>query len=84
MKMTIDEMVVEGSTVAMRYTSRGTHSGPTPTLGIPPTGAKTTTAHCTFVHFKEGKIVKQWDLEDTLGLLQQLGVVPPASELSQK
>jgi hypothetical protein len=27
--------------------------------------------------FRDGKVVEQWEYSDMLGLLQQLGVIPP-------
>jgi predicted ester cyclase len=31
---------------------------------------------CSVYHFRDGKIVEQWEYGDMLGLLQQLGVIP--------
>jgi predicted ester cyclase len=79
-QMTIDEMVVEGDTYALRYTWRGTHTGQSPTQRIQPTGKRVTGRGCLVGHRVGGKTIEEWDYPDTLGLLQQLGVVPPLEQ----
>ncbi len=34
----------------------------------------------TISHIQEGKILQEWELFDTLGLMQQLGAVPTPEE----
>lgn len=72
---TIEAMYAEGDTVATRYTARGTHMGNF--RGMPPTGkAFELTGH--MIHrLSGGRIFRGWGSWDTVGLLQQLGVVPP-------
>lgn len=80
LNVTLDEMVAEGEQVAVRFTASGTHLGPL--LGIPPTGKRATVANITIYHMRDGRIMDQRGLTDTLGLLQHLGVAPhmgPAS-----
>jgi predicted ester cyclase len=31
---------------------------------------------CSVYHFRDDKIVEQWEYGDLLGMLQQLGVIP--------
>jgi steroid delta-isomerase-like uncharacterized protein len=71
---TIDDMVVEGDKLAARYTMTGTHKGEY--MGAPPTNKKITIKAITIERFAGGKIVEEWGMYDTLGLMQQLGVVP--------
>jgi steroid delta-isomerase-like uncharacterized protein len=73
-KITIDEQLAEGDLVATRWTGRGTHQGEL--MGIPPTGKQVTVSGTTISHVKNGKVVEEWTNWDTLGMLQQLGVVP--------
>lgn len=77
---TIDEMVVEGDTFVLRYTWRGTHTGQMSNIPIPPTGKRVTGVGCLVGHRASGKTVEEWSYADNLGLLQQLGVVPPLGE----
>lgn len=73
-RITIDEQLAEGDLVATRWTGRGTHQGEL--MGIPPTGKQVTVSGITISHVKNGKVVEEWSNWDTLGMLQQLGVVP--------
>jgi steroid delta-isomerase-like uncharacterized protein len=71
--VTVDEQIAEGDTVATRWTGRGTHRGGL--LGIPPTGKEVTVSGITISRLKDGKVVEEWTIWDTLGMLQQLGAV---------
>lgn len=75
-RSTIDEMIVEGDTAVLRWTWEATHTGTSPSLPIPATGKRVSFAGISVYHFREGKIVEQWEYGDLLGMLQQLGVVP--------
>jgi len=71
---TIDDMVVEGDKVAIRYTWTGTHTGEI--KGIPPTNKKVTMWEVEIDRIAGGKFAEIWARYDTLGLMQQLGIVP--------
>jgi steroid delta-isomerase-like uncharacterized protein len=73
---TIDDMIVEGDTAAMRWTWEAVHTGTSPSLGIPATGKRIRSVGCSVFAFRDGKVVEQWEYGDMLGLLQQLGVIP--------
>jgi steroid delta-isomerase-like uncharacterized protein len=73
---TVDEIIIEGDAAVVRWSWEATHSGVSPSLGIPPTGKRVGIVGCSVFHFKNGKIVEQWEYSDMLGLLQQLGVIP--------
>jgi len=75
-RSTIDDMLVAGETAVIRWTWEGTHSGTSPSLGIPATGKRVRFVGCSVYYFRQGKIAEQWEYGDMLGLLQQLGVVP--------
>jgi len=49
-------------------------------MGIPPTGKQVTMTGITILRFAGGKCVERWSEADFLGLLQQLGVVPPMGQ----
>ncbi len=72
----IDAMLVteEGDTVVTRWTGRGTHTADLP--GIPATGKKAMVPGIWIHRVVGGKIVESWNVWDTLGMLQQLGVIP--------
>lgn len=71
--VTIEDAVVEGDTVAQRLMFRGTHKGEF--MGIEPTGTEIEIRNMLFTRIENGQITERWLLPDTLGLLQQLGVV---------
>ncbi len=75
---TVEDVVAEGDKVAARWTARGTHKGEL--MGIPPTGKQVTIAGIGYIRFQGGKIVEDWTLHDALGMMQQLGVVPPPGQ----
>lgn len=75
-RTTIDEIIVEGDTAAVRWTWEAVHSGTSPSLGIPATGKRVHMVGCSVYTFRDGKIAEQWEYGDMLGLLQQLGVIP--------
>ncbi len=72
--VTIDEMVAEGDKVAYRWTMRGTHRGEF--TGITPTGKQVTGWGMSIDRIVGGRIVETWNRYDTLGFMQQLGVIP--------
>jgi steroid delta-isomerase-like uncharacterized protein len=74
---TVDEMIAEGTTVAARWTVRGTHRGDF--QRIAPTGKPVNLSGTTVHHMTDGKISETWLTLDNLELLQQLGAVPQAS-----
>ncbi len=75
---TIDDMVVEGDKVAVRFTFSGTHKGEFE--GIPPTNKKMTMWGIYIDRIAGGKFVESWVRYDTLGLKQQLGLVLAPSQ----
>jgi steroid delta-isomerase-like uncharacterized protein len=71
---TIDQMVAEGDTVAWRWTVRGTQRGSL--MGIPPTGKHATVTGIIITRFPGDQWVEDFANWDTLGMLQQIGVIP--------
>jgi len=72
--VTIDDIIVEGDKVAVRFTTTGTHKREL--MGIPATNKKATWSGIEIDRFAGGKFVECWERLDTLGIMQQLGVVP--------
>lgn len=72
---TVEDMVAEGDRVAVRLTMRGTHLGEL--NGLPPTGRRVTVTGISIERVANGRIVEGWNQNDALGLLQQLGALPP-------
>lgn len=83
--VTIEDVIAEGDRVVVRNTWRGTHLGPL--MGIPPTGKPLVLTGIVIWRIADGKIVERWANIDTLGVLQQLGVISmpgPAGDASLK
>jgi steroid delta-isomerase-like uncharacterized protein len=74
LRVTTEEIIVEGDKAALRWTARGTHQGEL--MGVPATGKEITLAGIDVLRLAGGKITERWAQGDNLGMLQQLGVVP--------
>jgi predicted ester cyclase len=70
-----EDELVDGDKVATRFTLGVTHTGEF--WGAAPTGARATASGITILRFDGGKCVERWSSFDFLGLLMQIGVVPP-------
>ena len=77
---TIEDQVAEGNKNVGRWTARGTHRGEL--MGIPPTGKPVTVTEMFISRHANGKLVESWFNFDTLGMLQQLGVIPVPGQAS--
>ena len=75
---TVEDLVAEGDKVALHWSCSGTHTGEW--MGIPPTGKRVTWSGIGIHRVVGGKIVESWDMVDNLGLMQQLGIVPPPGQ----
>lgn len=72
--VTIEDMIAEGDRVVTRFTTHGTQQG---VFGsIPPTGKQVAVSTIEITRIANGKIAEDWGLDDRLGMLQQLGLVP--------
>ena len=73
MYYTVEELVAEGDTVAIRVTVSATHRGPF--QGMPPTCRSFRQAQMHFIRFRDSKVVEHRAVRDDLGAMQQLGVI---------
>jgi len=76
--VTVEDMVMEGDKVAARFTARGIHKGTF--MGLPPTGKSITMTGIEIFRIEDGKIAELWGEANLLGLMQQLGILPPLGE----
>jgi steroid delta-isomerase-like uncharacterized protein len=70
-----DERVVEGNKIVTRFHWTGTHKADF--IGIPATDKSVSVKGVVIDEFQDGQMVRSRILMDQLGLLQQLGVIPP-------
>jgi steroid delta-isomerase-like uncharacterized protein len=75
LRVTIEDQLADGQGVATRKTFHGTHRGPF--LGVPATGRAVSFEVIDILRFKDGLIQDHWVVVDRLGLLGQLGALPP-------
>jgi predicted ester cyclase len=78
-KVTTDLRCACGAYVVTWVTMRGMHNGPW--QGVPPTGRDVTIRTVAQHRVEDGRIVEDWVIVETLGLFQQLGLVPTTQEL---
>ncbi len=72
LKLTIEDTVVQGNVIAVRYTIRGTHRGEF--MGIQPTGKTFEIRALAINRTEDGKFAEHWGLYDIFSILIQLGV----------
>jgi len=77
MHATMLDQFAEGDKVVHRIQVEGTHQGTL--MGIPPTGKRVKFTLIDIIRVAEGKMAEHWGETDIMGLMQQLGVVPPPS-----
>lgn len=77
----IEDMIAEGDRVVTRLTAYGRHEHDLP--GIPATGKPLVMAAIAIHRVSDGKIVEHWSAKDTLGFLQQLGMIPAPSHAEE-
>ena len=78
------EMVAKDDSVVMRCKVSGTHRGvgKIPVnggmlVGVAPTGKHFETDHIHWLKFRDGKIADHYATRDDIGMMRQLGLVPP-------
>jgi steroid delta-isomerase-like uncharacterized protein len=71
----LDELILDEDKVAARFTMIGTHQGAF--FGVPPTGKPIRVKAINIYHFSNGQIVEEYGQPDLLGLMQQIGALPP-------
>ena len=72
-----EDLVAEGDKVVQRWSFHGTHMEPF--QAIPATGKAVVLTGIAIWRFEDGKIVESWHEMDNLGMLQQLGALPPTA-----
>jgi predicted ester cyclase len=74
-RWTSQDTIAEGDKVVRRVTGEGTHRGMF--LGMAPTGKRVKSSFVEIWRIADGKLAELWVESDMLGLMQQLGLVPP-------
>jgi steroid delta-isomerase-like uncharacterized protein len=71
----IEDQLADGDRVASRIVVSGTHQHDL--MGIPASGRSITIGAINIARLEDGKIAEHWVNSDALGMLGQLGVLPP-------
>lgn len=69
-KITFEDVIIEGNKVAGRYILEGTHKGEF--LGLQPTNKQFKINGMTIFYFQNSKWLKRWNLVDMSSLMEQL------------
>jgi len=79
LRFNIEQMIAAGDRFVSQLVVEGTYSGTW--MGISPTGKRLQIRTITIHRVANGKIAEGWVLVESLGLFQQLGVLPRTAEL---
>ena len=70
-RITFDDIIIEGNKVACRYILTGTHKGEF--VDLQPTDKQFRVNGMTIFSFLDAKVIERWNLVDMLSLMEQLG-----------
>ena len=76
LRMTMEAMIAEGDTVAVRILSEGTNLGPLNGV-VPPTGKRFSARQSHWLRVGGGKLVEHWATREDLPTMLQLGIIQP-------
>ena len=76
LEVEVVDLVSQDDRVVVRWTARGTQSGPMPRRGLEATGRRAEVDGFTLYRFQKGRVVELWTTWNEYGFLQQLGVIP--------
>lgn len=71
----IDDLIAEDDKVVARLNVTGTNNGSM--MGMPATGKQVSISVTDIHRIGAGKFVEHWSNSDDLGMMQQLGLIPP-------
>ncbi len=72
-RMTVDDVLVQGDTAAVRLRMSGTHRGEF--MGAPATNKSFEVETIDIVKFRDDQAIEHWGVTDVLGMLEKLGIV---------
>jgi predicted ester cyclase len=77
-KTTTEDLIAEGDKVVERTLFHGTNTGSF--LGAPPTGRPVVASSISIYRIANGKIIEHWGENDVVGVMVQLGLMPPPGQ----
>jgi steroid delta-isomerase-like uncharacterized protein len=76
--ITVEDQLAEGDKVVTRWSAAGTHQGEL--MGVPPSGNRVEISGISINRVSGGKIQETWSNYDALGIMQQIGAIPPPEQ----
>ena len=83
-RLAVHDWIADDDRVAFRATYSGTHRGvgrlPVDggmLIGVPPTNRAFAVLHLHVFHIENGFITEHWGARDDIGMMRQLGLLPP-------
>ena len=73
--LTFHEVLTDGDLYSCRFTMAGVHKGPF--MGVPATGKPYVLPGITIMRFSGDTVLERWSSADMLGVLVQIGAIPP-------
>lgn len=74
-ELVFHEVMVDGDLYCCRFTMTGEHQGEF--MGVPATGSPYRLEGITIMRFAGERVVERWSSADFLGLMTQIGALPP-------
>ena len=74
-RLVFHEIMTDGDLYSCRFTMSGTHRGPF--MGVPATGRPYSLGGITIMRFSGERVIERWSSADMLGLMIQIGAIPP-------
>jgi predicted ester cyclase len=71
-RITFEDIIIEGNKAACRYYLAGTHKGEF--VGLQPTDRQFKVSGTTVFSFRDKKIIERWNLVDMMSLMEQLKI----------
>jgi len=78
LRMDVQDTIAEGDKVVARVEVHGTHQGEF--MGMPPSDNRIEVTAVDIFRLEDGKIAEHWGNFDNLGMMQQLGAIPPPGQ----
>lgn len=76
-RLTVHDWLIQGETVAARWTIEGTHQGDL--LAVPASGKRATLSGLAVAYVRNGRVVEYWEFPDLPAFIEQFGR-PPLEE----
>jgi predicted ester cyclase len=71
----VEDLITSAGRVTIRFVMTGRHEGRF--MGVAPTGVEIALPGITILAMRDGRCIERWSQADMLGLLAQVGAVPP-------